>query len=65
MDVQLNSLCGSDASSLETLEFGGDCWIYYGLDPFRFNKSINSMVCNYGQYILYQIGVSPRVGVAG
>jgi len=46
------------------LEFGGDCWIYYGLDPFRFNKSMNSMVCNYGQYILYQIG-SPRVGVAG
>jgi len=28
-----------------------NCWIYYGLDPFRFNKSINSMVCNYGQYI--------------
>jgi len=71
VDVQLNSLhqntgisknCSSDASSLQTLEFGGDCWIYYGLDPFRFNKSINSIVCNYGQYILYQIG-SPRVGV--
>jgi hypothetical protein len=23
------------------------CWIYYGIDLFRFNKSINSMVCNY------------------
>jgi hypothetical protein len=69
MDVQLSSLhqntgiskdCGSDASSLQTLEFGGDCWIYYGLGPFRSNKSINSMMCNYGQYELYQIGI-PRV----
>jgi hypothetical protein len=33
------------------------CWIYYGLDPFKFNKSINSMVCNYGQYELYQIEI--------
>jgi hypothetical protein len=43
MDVQLNSLhrntgiskdCNSDTSSLQTLEFGGDCWIFYGLGPF-------------------------------
>jgi hypothetical protein len=66
MDVQLNSLhrntnisknCDSDTSSLQTLEFGGDCWIYYGPDPFKFNKSINSMVCNYGQYELYRIRI--------
>jgi len=65
MDVQLNSLhrntsisnnCDYDTSSLQTLEFDRDCWIYYVLDPFRFNKSINSMVCNCGQYELYQIG---------
>jgi hypothetical protein len=39
MDVQLNSLhrntgiskdCDSDTSSLQTLEFGGDCWTFYG-----------------------------------
>jgi hypothetical protein len=43
MNVQLNSLhrntgiskdCDSDTSSLQTLEFGGDCWIFYGLGPF-------------------------------
>jgi hypothetical protein len=39
MDVQLNSLhrntdCDSDTSSLQTLEFGGDYWIFYGLGPF-------------------------------
>ena len=69
MTVQLNSLHrntgisknrNSDASSLQTLEFGVDCWIYYGIDPFRFNKSINSIVCNYGQYELYRIE-NPRV----
>jgi hypothetical protein len=59
MDVQLNSLhrntgisknCDSNSSSLQTLEFGGDCWIYYGLGPFKFDKSINSMLCNCEQY---------------
>jgi hypothetical protein len=42
MDVQLNSLhqntgiskdCDSDISSLQTLEFAGDYWIFYGLGP--------------------------------
>jgi len=69
MDVQLNSLhrntgisknCGSDTSSLQTLEFGGDCWIYFGLGLCRFNKLINSMVYNCRQYELYRIGI-PRV----
>jgi hypothetical protein len=23
-----------DTSSLQTLEFGGDCWIFYGPGPF-------------------------------
>jgi hypothetical protein len=44
MDVQLNSLhqntgiskdCDYDTSLLQTLEFGGDCWIFYGLGPFN------------------------------
>jgi hypothetical protein len=44
MDVQLNNLHrnigiskdrDSDTSSLETLEFGGDCWIFYGLGPIN------------------------------
>jgi hypothetical protein len=35
----------------------GSCWIYYGLGPFKFNKSIKSMVCNYGQYELYWIEI--------
>jgi hypothetical protein len=44
MDVQLNSLhrntgiskdCDSNTSSLQTLEFGGDCWIFYALGPFN------------------------------
>jgi hypothetical protein len=43
MDVQLISLhrntviskdYDSDTSSLQTLEFGGDCWIFDGLGPF-------------------------------
>jgi len=36
------------------------CWIYYKLGLFRFNKLINSIVCNCGQYELYRIKI-PRV----
>jgi hypothetical protein len=44
MDVQLNSLyqnsgiskkCGFDTILLQTQQFGGDCWIYYGLGPYN------------------------------
>jgi hypothetical protein len=56
MDVQLNSLhrntgiskdCDSDTSSLQTLEFGGGLLDLLWAWPIY---SMNSMVCNGGEY---------------
>jgi hypothetical protein len=48
MDVQLTvsietlvykKECGPETNLHRTLEFGGDCWIFYGLDSYNINKS--------------------------
>jgi hypothetical protein len=77
MDVQLKSLhrntgiskdCDSDTSSLQTLEFGGNCWIFYGLGPFIEETLRCVMVENTNSTILevqgsfgltYMVGIIP------